>query len=48
MNYTLGLPSTKHGKNYVFVFVDQFSKMAILATYKKRITIEAIAKLFFK
>ena len=48
MEYMFGLPSTKHGNNYVFVVVDQFSKMAILIAYKKNITAEAMTNLFFE
>ena len=48
MDYMSGLPSTKHDNDCVFVVVDRFSKMAIMAAYKKNITIEATAKLFFE
>jgi len=48
MDYMLGLPSTKHGNNCVFVFVGRFLKMAIMATCKKNITAKATAKLFFE
>jgi hypothetical protein len=48
MDYMSGLPSTKWGNDCVFVVVDCFSKMAILATCKKSITIEATTKLFFE
>jgi len=48
MDYIIGLLFNKHGNNYVFVVIDRFSKMAILASYKKSITIEATAKLFFE
>ena len=48
MEYISGLPSTKQGNDYVFVFVDRFSKIAILVAYKKSITTWAIAKLFFE
>jgi hypothetical protein len=48
MDYMLGLPSTKQGNDCVFVVVDHFSKMAILAACKKSITTEAIAKLLFE
>jgi hypothetical protein len=48
MDYMSGLPSTKHGNDYVFVVIDKFSKMAILAACKKSITTEATAKLFFE
>jgi hypothetical protein len=43
-----GLPSTKRGNDCVFVVVDHFSKMVILAACKKSITMEATAKLFFE
>jgi hypothetical protein len=48
MDYMSGLPSTKRGNDCVFVVVDRFSKMAILAACKKNITAEATAKLFFE
>ena len=48
MDYMFGLSYTKHGNDYVFVVIDIFSKMAIFFTYKKSITIEASAKLFFE
>jgi hypothetical protein len=48
MDYMLGLPSTNRGNECVFVVVDHFSKMEILATCKKNITIEAIAKILFE
>jgi hypothetical protein len=48
MNYMPGLPSTKQRNVYVFVVVDQFSKIVIMVACKKRITTEAIAKLFFE
>jgi hypothetical protein len=48
MDYMSGLPSTKWGNDYVFVVVDRFYKMSIRVAYKKRITIEAIAKLLFE
>jgi hypothetical protein len=48
MDYMSGLPSTKRGNDYVFVVVDHFSKMAILVAWKKNITAEATAKLFFE
>jgi hypothetical protein len=48
MDYMSGLPSTKWGNDYVFVVVDRFSKMAILVSCKKNITVEATAKLFFE
>jgi H+/gluconate symporter-like permease len=48
MDYMSGLPSIKHGNDSVFVVVDHFSKMTIMTTYKKSITVEATANLFFK
>jgi hypothetical protein len=48
MDYMSGLPSTKHGNDYVFVVVDRFSKMSIMMAYKKNITTGATAKLFFE
>ena len=48
MDYMSFLPSTKHGNDYIFVVVDKFLKMANMAAYKKSITAEATAKLFFE
>jgi hypothetical protein len=48
MDYMSGLPSTRWGNDCVFVVVDHFSKMAILATCKKSITVEDTAKIFFE
>ena len=48
MDYMLGLPSTNHDNDCVFMVVDRFSKMAIMAACKKNITAKATAKLFFE
>jgi hypothetical protein len=48
MDYMSSLPSTKQGNDCVFVVVDRFSKMAIIVAYKKNITAEATAKIFFE
>jgi hypothetical protein len=48
MDYMSGLPTTKHGNDFVFVVVDRFSKMAILTACEKTITAKATAKLFFE
>ena len=48
MDFMFGLPTTKHGHDCVYVLVDRFSKMAILVAYRKAISIEEIAKLFFE
>ena len=48
MDYMSVLPSTKNDNDSVFMVIDGFSKMDIMATYMKNITAEAIAKLFFE
>ena len=48
MDQMSGLPSTKHGNDYIFVVVDRFFKMAILIACKKNIIAEAMAKIFFE
>jgi hypothetical protein len=48
MDYISSLPSTKRVNYFVFVVVDHFSKMAILASCKKRIKAQATAKIFFE
>jgi hypothetical protein len=48
MDYMLSLSSTKRGNDCVFVVVDRFSNMVILATDKKNVTTKATAKLFFE
>jgi hypothetical protein len=48
MDYMSGLPSTKRGNDCVFVVVDLFYKMAIMVAWKKNITVEATAKIFFE
>jgi hypothetical protein len=48
MDYMSDLPSTKRGNDFVFVVVDRFSKMVIMAACKNNITVEATTKLFFE
>jgi len=48
MDYMLGLPSTKHDDDFIFMVIDRFFKMTIMATFKKSITTEPTAKLFFE
>jgi hypothetical protein len=48
MDYMSSHPSTKRRNDCLFVVVDRFSKMAILAAYKKNITAEATTKIFFE
>ena len=40
MDCIYGLPYTNDGNDYVFVVIDRFSEMNILAAYKKSVTIE--------
>jgi hypothetical protein len=47
MDYMFDLPSTKHGNDCVFMVVDRFSKMVVLAPCKKSITVKATSKLLF-
>jgi hypothetical protein len=42
------LLSIKRGNECVFLVVDRFSKMTILVAWKKNITAEATAKIFFE
>lgn len=48
MDYMSGLPSTKHDNDCIFMVVNIFFKMAIMEAWKKSITSEATAKLFFE
>jgi hypothetical protein len=48
MDYMSGLSSTRWGNECLFVVVDCFSKMSILATCKKIIMTEDTAKIFFE
>jgi hypothetical protein len=48
MHYMSGLPSTKRGKEYVFVVFCRFFKMVNLVTCKKNITAQATANHFFE
>jgi hypothetical protein len=48
MDYMSGLPSTKRGNDCVFLVVDRFSKIEIMAACKKNITAKATTKIFFK
>jgi len=48
MDYMLSLPYPKYANDYVFVSVNKFSNMAILAADKKCITTKATAKFFFE
>ncbi|KAF1327323.1 reverse transcriptase, partial [Globisporangium splendens] len=46
MDFIFGLPSDKHGRNGILVFVDRFSKMVHLAPVSDKISAEMTAKVF--
>ena len=48
MEFVGDLPMSRKGHDYLYVVVDQFSKMCILMPCKKQVTTELAAYLYFQ
>ena len=48
MDFVGGLPMSRKGHDYLYVVVDRFKKMCVLMAYKKTITAEQTANIFFQ
>ena len=48
MDFMSGIPSSRRGNDCIYVVVDRFSKMAIMVTCKKMISVEDTTKLLFE
>jgi len=48
MDFVGGIPQSRKGHDYLYVFVDMFSKMCTLTPCKNKITAEQTTQIFFQ